>query len=143
LRAVRLEHGAVLVLPEHARIVVQNVEGSEATGPLVHHALDVLLESHVAHRGEGVAARLLDEGHRLLRRLLVDVADDEPGALLREQHGGLAPHAHARAGDERHLVLEPCPHTLSLLSFLPPTLPAPPPGARESRGPLPSGEKAG
>ena len=93
--------------------------------------------------GSHLAERLLDQGHRLLRRLLVDVADDEPGAFLGEQHRRLASHPHARARDERHLVLEPCPHTLSLLSFRPLTLPSPPPGARKSRAPLPSGERAG
>src|SRR5215471_14932862 len=128
LRTVRLQHGPVLVLPEDARVVVQNVEGTEAARPLLDHSLHVLLDGHVTNRGDGLASCLLDEGHRLVRRLLVDVAHHDARALLGEEHRSLASHPHPRAGDQRDLTLEPGSHADPSSPLL---------------LPLPSGERAG
>src|SRR5262249_36971037 len=101
---------------------------TEATRPLLDHSLHVVLDGHVTNRGDGLASCLLDEGHRLVRRLLVDVAHHDARALLGEEHRSLASHPHPRAGDQRDLVLEPGSHARpSSPLFLP----------------LPSGERAG
>src|SRR5215470_6657025 len=110
LGAVRLQHGPVLVLPKDARVVIQDVEGTEAARPILDHSLHVLLDGHITDRGDGLASGLLDEGHRLVRRLLVDVTDHDARALLGEEHRSLASHPHPRAGDQRDLVLEPASH---------------------------------
>jgi hypothetical protein len=106
---VGLQHRAVAVLPEDARVVVEDVERAEAMGRLVDHPLDVGLEGHVPRHGDGLSARPLDERHRLLGRGLVDVGHADPGAVLGEQDGRLPAHPHAGAGDERHLPREPRP----------------------------------
>src|SRR5215831_13799550 len=110
LGTVRFQHGPVLVLPEDARVVIQDVEGTEAARPLLDHSLHVLLDGHITNRGDSLASCLLDEGHRLVRRLLVDVAHHYARALLGEEHRSLASHPHPRAGDQRDLTLEPGSH---------------------------------
>src|SRR5215472_2391494 len=128
LRTVRLQHGPVLVLPKDARVVIQDVEGTEAARPILDDSLHVLLDGHITNRGDGLASGLLDEGHRLVRRLLVDVTHHDARALLGEEHRSLASHPHPRAGDQRDLVLEPGSHTRPSSPLL---------------LPLPSGERAG
>ena len=110
LRAVGLEHRAVLVLPQDTRVVVEDVERAEALHALVDHPLHVLFDRHVAHGRLRLAARLLDERDRLVGGAPVDVAHDDASALGGEENGGLAAHAHAGAGDQRGLTLEPVWH---------------------------------
>src|SRR5215813_11037071 len=138
LGTVRFQHGPVLVLPEDARVVIQDVEGTEAARPFLDHSLHVLLDGHITNRGDGLASGLLDEGHRLVRRLLVDVAHHYARALLGEEHRSLASHPHPRAGDQRDLTLEPGSHAApsSPLGGGPPgpTLQSPSPLRGEGRG---------
>src|SRR5262249_61058232 len=84
--------------------------------PRPDHPLHALLHRDVAHRGYGLAASLLHEGRRLVRRLLVDVAHHDARALFGEEEGSLATHPHPRAGDQRDLALEPRPHPGQILS---------------------------
>ena len=74
------------------------------------HARDVRLDRDVADHGERLTPGGLDPAHRLPRRLLVDVRDDEAGALRGEHLGGLAADAHPRAGDQRGLASQSLSH---------------------------------
>src|SRR2546425_631770 len=104
---VRLQHRSVTVLPQHARIVVEDVEPAEVAGAVGDHAADVRLDRDVTDRGESPPAPPLDERDRLLRRVRVAVADDDARALLGEEQRGLPPDPPARARDERHPAPEP------------------------------------
>src|SRR3989454_13498 len=107
---VRLQHRAVAVLPEHARVVVEDVEPAEVAGAVLDHAADVRLDRDVTGRGEGAPAPPLDERDRLLRGLRVDVGDDDARALLREEHRSFPPDPHTASGDERNPARKPSGH---------------------------------
>ena len=88
------------------------MERAEALRTRLHHALDVILDGHVADGGQRLPACLLDERDGLVGRALVDVAHDDAGAFPSEEDGGLAAHPHSGAGDQRNLALEPHAHAM-------------------------------
>src|SRR5207247_10083941 len=102
-----VEDRLVLVLPEDAGVVVEDVEPAEALHAGGDHALHVGLLRDVAHHPERLPAPALDHRDRLLGRLGVDVGDDHRCALLREEQRPLAPLPHPRPGDERDLPFQP------------------------------------
>ena len=113
LGAVRLQHRAVAVLPEHAGVVVEHVERAEAPHAIGHHARHVGLDGDVAHRRERLPAHLGHDLHRVLAAArAVHVAHDDARAFLREQDGRRPAHAHARARDERHFPVESIAHAI-------------------------------
>src|SRR5207244_2968376 len=110
---VRVADRSGTVRPQHARIVVEDVEPAEVAGAVGDHAADVRLDRDVTDRGESPPAPPLDERDRLLRRIRVDVADDDARALLGEEQCGLPPDPHAGARDERDPAPEPSGHLLN------------------------------
>src|SRR4030095_693720 len=66
-------------------------------------ALHVGLERDVADEIERLAPGLADARGGLLRGGRVDVGHHDTRPLLGKEHGRLAPHAHAAAGDEGDL----------------------------------------
>ena len=86
------------------------MERAEAAHAFLDHPLHVGLDRDVAGHRDRLAARFLDPRDGPLGRLRVDVGDDDPRALLGEERGRLATHAHAGARDERDLAVEPAAH---------------------------------
>src|SRR5438552_93753 len=81
-RLVRLQHRAIAVFPEHAGVVIEDVEPAEVARAVLDHATDVPLDRDVSTRGESSPAAPLDKGDGLSRGLLVDVGDDDTRTLL-------------------------------------------------------------
>ncbi len=80
--------------------------------------LDVGFPGHVALVRERGAAGVLDQLHRLLGAVEVDVGDDDLGALLREPQRRGAADARPGAHDDRRLALEQHAHAPSSFSSL-------------------------
>src|SRR5690606_13062279 len=90
-----------------ARVVDEDVDGTELLPHAVDHGLDVGPARDVALHGDRPAAAAPDVGSGFLGlRGLADVVDGDVGALLGEDLGDAAADAAAAAGDERNLVLE-------------------------------------
>ena len=79
-----------------ADVVEDDVEAPEGRDRERDRRLDVGLLRHVALVGDRGATGVLDQSHRLLRPLEVDVGDDDLGAFLREAQRRRA--ADSRAG---------------------------------------------
>ena len=106
-RRLRGLGGATVVGREDARVVVEDVQPAEALHGEPHHRLDLVAARDVDLHERGFAAGALDGGDGAGAELLVEVGDDDAGAFTGEQLGGAAPHAVARARDERDLAVEP------------------------------------
>ena len=91
---------------EDRRVVDQVVDATELGECLGRHLLGGVGIRHVDPHGERVAAFTLDAVGDLLRAFGVDVGDDDGGTLTGERLGVRLADAAARAGDDRHLLLE-------------------------------------
>ncbi len=89
-------------------IVDHDVEMGEAGDAGIDERLDLVVLGDVAVDigGAALAMRLLDLGRHALAAAIVDVVDDDLGALLGETLGDALAEAGAAAGDDRHLARE-------------------------------------
>jgi hypothetical protein len=85
LGLVDLEEGGDL---DDAGVVHQDVDAAEAADGGVDDGLDLLLAADVEGEAEGLPAGRLDLGGDGLGGVVLEVGDDDAGALLREAEGG-------------------------------------------------------
>ncbi len=110
-------------------VVEDHVEAPEAIGRRLHHALDILFRRYVHPQAFGAVgqARAAELVHQLFVVGLVEVADDDPGALFEEAEDGGATHAAGPSGYDRHLSVQTSRHRddppAPILHDLPPERP--------------------
>ena len=107
-----------------ADVVDQHVDPAERRHAGLDHGLDAVGFGDVGRMGRADAALALDDAPGLVGRREVEVDREYVGPLAREQHGGrlaIAPARadRARAGDQRHLAVEPPGHVRLPLVFRP------------------------
>src|SRR3990172_705665 len=111
---VGLQDAHVPVSPEHAGVVVEDVERSEALDRALDRPAHLALVGHVDNEGLEFATGASGHRRRLAQRGGVDVEGRDPRALAREHEARLAAHAAAGAGDQGYLAVEPS-HQLATL----------------------------
>ena len=87
-------------------VVVEDVETAERLDRQVRHGLRVGFDGDIGDDRHRLAACGADLADGFLGGLAVIVGHHHARSLGREPEGGHAPHAAARAGDDRNLVLE-------------------------------------
>ena len=117
--AGRVDDAEVVVAPQHAGVVVDDVELAELGDAALDAGLDLRLVGDVGHEAGDLAAVALDEGDRLVERLLVDLERDDLRAVLGEEPAGLPALAHPRARDERYLAFESAAHSSPPVACVP------------------------
>src|SRR4029450_1060821 len=99
-----LAHLFELRVLHDARVIDEGIDAPPFGHDAFDHAADAVLVGDVHAKADGFAPGRLDELHRLLDRLQVDVADSDLGALLGELESRRAPDALSRAGDDGNLA---------------------------------------
>ncbi|MNT61961.1 hypothetical protein D3C72_1996420 [compost metagenome] len=97
------------VVPGEAGVVDDDVDALEIAHRRVDEAVGKVRCGHVAHAGHGFDAHCLQFLDGLLRRLGVQVIDDQARAFACQPHGDGVADAAARTGDQCHLAFK-CSH---------------------------------
>jgi len=110
------------LIPQNPRIVDENVETPPTVHGLRHHILHLRQVRHVSAMGHRFAAKRLDLGHHIERRLRVcalprdraaEVIDHHLGAALGQFNGVASTQATTGTGHQRHFVVISNRHVLS------------------------------
>ena len=102
----RIIPGAIVTAAADAGIVDEDVHLAKARNRLVGGTLQIVLQRHVRQHAGHIRVRLAQARNRLVQRVLLDVAQHNLDARLRQRRRNAEPDSGRRAGHERRLSLE-------------------------------------